>query len=180
MKTRLKKEAVAPIRTRAEAEAIVAAVADLTVEKLGLAADMDGRILSIKKYFAPLLKRSNDELAAAVAQLNGWANANPGEFGKARSIEFPAGVIGWRTGQPQLKTQRGWDWDRVLQALKFEHQCGYIRVKEEVNKEALLNTRVALGEDWLAFFGLKVSQAESFFVEPKLTPTDARATAAKS
>ena len=52
----------------------------------------------------------------------------------------------------------------------------YIRTKTEVNKQQILGDRETLGPSTLHQFGMSVTQAESFFIEPKVTDTDASQT----
>jgi phage host-nuclease inhibitor protein Gam len=98
-----------------------------------------------------------------------WAEANPREFGEGRSIQTVHGALGWRLGGPSLRTLTGWTWDRVKETLKAANAAGYLRVKEEVNKQNLLADRDAIGAEKLREIGVRVVQEESFFVEPNLT-----------
>jgi phage host-nuclease inhibitor protein Gam len=101
-----------------------------------------------------------------------WAEANPSEFGALKSLDVTHAVIGWRTGQPTLKTLAGWTWDRVLEKLNLVAASTYIRLKEEVNKAAILADRESLGAEKLRGMGMRVVQDESFFIEPKITETE--------
>ncbi len=51
-----------------------------------------------------------------------------------------------------------------------------VLVKEEVNKQSLLGDREQVGPDKLRLFGMRVTQSEDFYVEPKLTETEPRIT----
>ena len=116
-----------------------------------------------------------DELTATVQR---WAEAHPEEFGRLKSIEFPAGVIGFRTGSPKLKPLPKWTFDRVLDALRrTDTWRGYIRVKEEVDKEALLGAKLPATE--LRGMGLQILQEESFYLTPRLAETPARQVTAR-
>ena len=97
-----------------------------------------------------------------------WSEANPQEFGAVRSIETVHGTLGWRMGGPSLRTLPGWTWDQVKENLKAVSAMGYIRVKEEVNKQNLLADRETISAEKLRELGVRVVQEESFFVEPKL------------
>jgi phage host-nuclease inhibitor protein Gam len=130
---------------------------------------MDDQIQSIRQHYQAQLTAQNEAFEQKMQIARLWAEANPDEFGPARSIEALHGAVGWRTGQPALKTLAGWTFDRVLQTLKRAGTLAYIRVKEEVHKQNLLSDRDALGPEKLRQFGLRVVQEETFFVEPKLT-----------
>ena len=98
-----------------------------------------------------------------------WAARNPGEFGNRKSLPLTHGTIGWRVGNPTLKPLSGWTWDRVCEKLATtEGWMGYVRIKSEVNKEAILTDRDALPETDLKKMGVQVIRNEPFFIEPKL------------
>jgi phage host-nuclease inhibitor protein Gam len=90
-------------------------------------------------------------------------------------------LLGFRTGNPKLALiSRAWNWDKVLEKMSdcTSQLLGFIRLKEEVDKEGLLASYEPQ-PDVITLFrehGLKVVQDESFFVEPALTDTDARQT----
>ena len=134
-----------------------------------MTAAMDEQIQAVREQYEAQLAAQNADLDQRMTLARFWSEANPQEFGAARSIETVHGVVGWRTGQPALKTLPGWTFDRVLQTLKTMGVLGYIRVKEEVHKQNLLADREALGLEKLRELGLRVVQEETFFVEPKLT-----------
>lgn len=179
MKNRLTKSLSLVIRDRAEAETHVNTVAALVNTRRSVAASMDEKILTLKKAYEFELAKLDAQIKQGTDDLEAWAIANPAEFGKAKSIEFLAGRIGFRTGTPKLALlNRQWTWDKVLAAIqKFGFQ--FIRTKEEVDKEAILAFASAeadkprLDTKVLGPIGVKVTQGESFFVEPKLTEEQA-------
>jgi len=170
MKTNKNKNTQPVIRNREAMESLIGEIAALKNQQRLLTADMDGQIQSIRRQFEAQLAAQNEALDLKMEHARLWSEANPQEFGAARSIETVHGAVGWRTGQPALKTVPGWTFDRVLQTLKTAGASGYIRVKEEVHKQNLLSDREAIGAEKLRELGLRVVQEETFFVEPKLTP----------
>jgi phage host-nuclease inhibitor protein Gam len=169
MKTNRIKNTQPVIRTREALESLIGEIAALKNQQRLLTAAMDGQIQEIRGQYEAQLTVQNEALDEKVERARAWSEANPREFGAARSIETMHGVLGWRTGQPALKTLPGWTFDRVLQTLKSLGAPGYIRVKEEVHKQNLLSDREAIGAEKLREIGLRVVQEETFFVEPKLT-----------
>jgi phage host-nuclease inhibitor protein Gam len=169
MKTNRIKNTQPVIRTREALESLIGEIAALKNQQRLLTAAMDGQIQEIRGQYEAQLAVQNEALEQKMEHARVWSEANPQEFGAARSIETVHGVLGWRTGQPALKTLPGWTFDRVLQTLKSMGAPGYIRVKEEVHKQNLLSDRDAIGPEKLREIGLRVVQEESFFVEPKLT-----------
>lgn len=86
-------------------------------------------------------------------------------FSKKKSLETVHGLIGFRTGTPKLKTAKGYTWASVLNLLKAL-KPGYVRTKEEPNKEALLTDRDKLKGE-MDTLGIEVVQEETFFIELK-------------
>lgn len=172
MKIRISKSLSLVIRDRAEAETHVNTVAALVNERRGIAAAMDEKILNLKQEYELELANLDAQIKVGTDNLEAWAIANPAEFGKAKSIEFLAGRIGFRTGTPKLALlSRAWNWERVTAAVQ-SLLPNFIRNKPEVDKEAIIAQRVEL-EEFLPSVGVKVTQGESFFVEPKLTEEQA-------
>jgi phage host-nuclease inhibitor protein Gam len=172
-KNRIKKSLAAVITTREEAETRMRDLALAANLKVTLVADMDDQILMIKGRYEEDIAEQDAKIKAATADLEAWALAHPEEFGKRKSIEFLSGVLGFRTGTPKLElSSRKWNWKSVTEAVE-EFLPNFIRSKPEVDKDAILGQRDELAE-MLPQVGLKVTQGESFFVEPKLTDPVAR------
>jgi len=169
------------IQTRAAMEELVGEIAALTIEQRKLTAEMDRQVQAVReKYDVHLgeLKKLVEE-KTTVAQA--WAEANPAEFGKRKSIDFMHGQVGFRTGTPKLATLKKWTWLMVQKALGLTTWgIGYIRTKETVDKEALLASysQKLLSPEDVHSIGLEVVQEESFFVEPRLTEVETRSVAA--
>ena len=175
-KNRIKVPALKVPATRAEMEELAGRIAQLKIEVQSITASMDRQIANIREALAPGLGELESQIAAAMESARAWADANPGEFGKAKSIDMTQAVIGFRTGQPQLKRLSGWTWDRVMEKLRTPGWSAFIRSTEEIDKQALLNERKTIGADRLREAGVRVVQEETFFVEPKLTDVETRET----
>jgi phage host-nuclease inhibitor protein Gam len=160
------------VRSREAMESLVAEITALKNNQRLLTAQMDSQIQNIRQFYEPQLASQSQSLEEKIELARSWAEANPDQFGTARSIEMVHGVVGWRLGQPALKTLAGWTWDRVKDALKAIGASAYIRTKEEVNKQNLLADRDVVGAGKLRQIGLRIAQEESFFVEPKLTAVE--------
>ena len=170
MKNRITKRLPA-VRSRAEMENLVGDIASFKNEEQALKAEMDKRIQEVRTSYEESLARLADEINLRMPAAEEWARANPAEFGKLRSIDMTHAEVGWRTGQPQLKTRSGWTWDRVLERLEaFAQYAGFIRVKKEVDKQAIIAARENLLPGDFEQMGVRVIQEESFYVDPKLTP----------
>ncbi len=158
------------IKTRTQAEDALREIAELTIARNAATGEMDARLVAVRSEFEPGLTSIEARLEEKTELLKNWAEANPGEFKEGlKSLSLTHGSLGWRTGLPSLKTLRGWTFDRVLEKIKgAAGLLKYIRTKEEVNKQGLINDRDILGPDGLRSIGVEVKQEESFFVEPTL------------
>lgn len=174
MTDRIKLKTAAP-RTREEMEQLVGDIAALKIEERRLKAEMDAKLKALKDDYLKQLAGITDSLAPKMGRALAWAEANPEDFDKRRSIEMLHGVIGWRMNTPSLKTLSGWTWERVLEVMgKLPGMFAYIRTKQEVNRQALVADRDQVGTDGFRAIGLRVIQEEEFFVDPKLTEAEKR------
>ena len=77
------------------------------------------------------------------------------------------GRVGFRLCTPKLKTLPKWRWEDVLDKAKTILP-DYVRVKEELNKEGLLDARHEENvAPYLNVIGVFVDQDEKFYVELK-------------
>lgn len=167
------------IKSRAEMEALVGEICALKINESKLKADMDDEIKAVREDYESDLSDTADRLNVRMQAAQAWAENHPAEFGKLKSIEMTHGVVGWRIGQPQLKTLAGWTWDRVLERLQqVKAYAGFIRTKLEVDKQSILALRESLLDGDLKNMGVRVVQDESFYVEPKTTKVENRETMA--
>ena len=174
MKTRIKIKMQTPA-TREEAEAVMNELALAENNKRHISTVLDREILAAQERVAPALAQCEEVIREKSAALKAWAEANPHLFSKRKSIDLLAGTLGFRTGTPKLALlNKQWNWETVTEAVQH-FLPNFIRNKPEVDKEAILGQRE---EEIIKFTlpkcGLKVTQGESFFVEPNLTETEAQ------
>jgi phage host-nuclease inhibitor protein Gam len=143
-------EALAEIRQ--EEQFVAAREADKAGELQGIQAHYDGVI-------QPALQR-RDALAKALEEFVGFRR---GELGPGKSRDLNHGRVGFRLGQPALKTLARWTWAKVLECLIHQRARTYIRVRHEVDREALI--RSGLDNEALKGFGVRVAQEERFYYE---------------
>ena len=88
-------------------------------------------------------------------------------FCKRRSMHTIYGTLGFRLGNPKLKTLRGNTWSMVLDRLK-QQLPEYVRLNEEPAKDLLLADRNKESvAPFLRELGLQVVQDELFFIDIK-------------
>lgn len=160
--------------TRVKPQPIIA-----TLENLDAVDEALARIAGFKRHIALLETGMNEDidkvkLAAArecepvrqqLADLEQsvlrYAEAHKAElFTVRKSMELSFGIIGYRQST-KLKTLAKWTWERVLGVLREREARQFIRVKEEVDKEALKT----LAPEALAEIGVKAVAEDSFYYE---------------
>ena len=177
---RLKTQIEPVIQTRDDAEAAMNELALTVNNQRRIITQRDKEILGITEQWANKLAEISDEIKTLTEQLRVWADTNSDQFPKDRkSIELASGKLGFRTGTPKLALySRSFTWDKVLGFIRSK-MPEFIRTKEEVDKEAILGGYSMSGDKPkadadLRSVGLRVTQDESFFIEPDLTTFEQR------
>ncbi len=168
---KLTPRAVPVPQSREQVEALVREICEAKTEERIAKAEMDTEIRAIKECYEQRLSGISEELTPMVEAVHAWAEAHPQDFAGKKSLELLHGIVGWRVSPPAIKPMRGYTWSAVLDRLKALARGEYIRVKEEVNKDALLAARES--EDLRGLY-CQVEQADEFFIDPKLTSVSAR------
>jgi phage host-nuclease inhibitor protein Gam len=173
-KTRTK-TTVRPAIYREEVDMLLNQMFGGAINEQKLLAEKNRRIAEIEAEYAPALKEIAQDRADAHALIQQWAEANPKEFEKRKSIDTPFALFGFRTGTPKLALlSRKWTWKSVLASLLLVGK--YIRRVPEVDKETVLADyaakKVTAAE--LAPVGLKVTQEEGFFIDLKVEQAETR------
>ncbi|MEI8289838.1 MAG: host-nuclease inhibitor Gam family protein [Verrucomicrobiota bacterium] len=165
------------ITSRLDAEAAMNDLANTANNRRKFIAELDSLKLKLEEKYAAPIAACDADIKAKSDALRAWAEANPAEFGKRKSLDFAAGTLGFRTGTPKLKLLPRWTWVHVL--IEIQNRAfNFIRNTPEVDKEAILTfyasatDKPTVEAKVLAPIGVKVVQDESFFVEPKLTDTE--------
>ncbi len=154
---------------QAEAHFADFATTDAKINQLN--AKMDVELTKIREKYQDKLAELGEQREAAFEQLQHFAITNPDYFVKKKSVEMAHGTIGFRTGTPSLKTLKGYTWAAVLNLVK-NYLPEFVRTKEDVNKEALIDRRDEDDiKDNLTRCGMKIEQSEGFYVEPKKEAT---------
>ena len=167
MATRQKKTLIQGITAEQANDAFAQyAKADAQINKIN--ADIELQCAKIREKRADELTRLSDEREKAFDTLQAYAVGNQAElFTKKKSLDMAHGTIGFRTGNPKLKTMKGFTWASALNLVR-EFLPSFIRTTEEIAKDKLLADRdtEGMGEK-MAQCGITVTQDETFYVEPK-------------
>jgi phage host-nuclease inhibitor protein Gam len=164
------------IRSRADLEVLTREVAELTLARNKQQIELDQAITKLREGYELIFTDLDQQLALKTESARAWAEANPAEFRGLKSLDLTHAVIGFRTGQPQLKPLRGQTWASILDLVKIRLGAKWLRIKEEVNREKIIADRKMITNDGLTALGLKIVQDESFYIEPKLDQPENRQT----
>lgn len=111
-----------------------------------------------------------DRASALQGNIEAYCVEHKDEFEKRRVKELVHGVVGFRTSPPKVMLlNRKYNWKTVLELLKRLRLSRFVRVQEEVDKEALLAASASkeITDEKLAAAGMKIDQGEQFVVEIK-------------
>lgn len=145
-----------------EADATLAAIAgrkrQLELLKLSAAEEVEAVKLRLAAESEPV-KEEIEQLEQSLSRFVDVSRAtlfNP----RKKSIALGFGTIGFRLST-SVKTKSKWTWERVLCALRDADMRDCIRIKEEVDKEALRG----LAPDQLSEVGVRLVSEDVFFYE---------------
>ena len=164
-KTAKTKTAAAPAaQTREEVERLIESIGADQRQLQRLEADLGDTLAAAKKAAEAKALPLKALIADSQDRVARWCEANRSDLtraGKTKTVEFTTGTVSWRHRPPAV-TLRGVD--DIIDFLKnAKGGLSYLRVKEEVNKEALL----ASPQFAATVPGVKIGSAgEDFIVEP--------------
>lgn len=138
--TRLKTKAQVYVpQSKDEAAADIRKIGDLQREALRATTEMNDAIANITQRFQPRLDALNDQIRTLQEGVQGYCEAHRIELtdgGKVKTANLITGEVQWRQRPPSVSVRGS---DAVLEMLKRLGLTRFIRSKEEVNKEAILN-----------------------------------------
>lgn len=156
--------------SRDDVIALVARIGELERERQRMVADADERLSAIKQTLGHALEPIAAELEDARKAVQAYAEAHREDLtngGKTKTVAFTTGEIGWRQRPPSVSVRAA---DTVIETLKRMGLNRFVRVKEEVNKEAIL----AEPEAARGIAGLAITVGvEDFFIVPAETEVEA-------
>lgn len=176
-----------PIESESEFRALVNQIAKLESEHLAIAARRDRAVQRINARYAVKLAPLDDEIDAMLARADAYAELHRTQLlpKDKKSVDLACATFGWRTGNRTVKiTPKTISEEDVISALKIAGLGAYVRTCEEIAKDKILAdckddlTLAAAnpatpGEDKsqpvpLAQVHLKITQSETFYIEPKV------------
>jgi phage host-nuclease inhibitor protein Gam len=156
-------------KTREEFDAAVNQAAALQTEMRTLTAKRDKLVQRAQGLFAEGLKTREQQLKGLVALAEKYAEKHREELlpAKAKSAATELATFGFRLGNPTLSLlNKKCSWLGVVLACKALKFPNFIRTIEEADKEAI--KAATLTDAQRSALGVKITQSETFFIEPKV------------
>lgn len=180
------------LRSRERAERTVREIIDAQIQREKLTATRDAAVAKVLAQHDPEIDAHTARIDRDFELLENWADENAEEFAGAKSIVLGGHRLGWRTGQPTVKTRGKLTFKTIVARLVEaggELKARFVREKPELNKEAVLElNRIASGtvlpagadamnpdeiesarqlaRAELKQLGVQVTQTEAFYLEP--------------
>jgi phage host-nuclease inhibitor protein Gam len=159
------------------ADAAIGHIREHTALADKLEAEKELFIKRIKDEYDPKIKDRRASAATCAKALKEFAEAHRAEFGATKSRQLSNGVIGFRQGTGTLETLKKMTWAKVLLTIRASRAWAakYLRVKEEVNKAAILDAirAGALKPADAQKMGVYMDVSEAFFYETNSEPAAA-------
>lgn len=146
-------------------QAVAEMIAEIGVLQRDLArieADMGDALAATKEQFEAAALPHRERIRLLTGGVQTWCEANREQLtqgGKVKTAAFASGEIAWRIRPPSVRITGA---EAVLDLLRRMNLARFIRQKEEVNKEAILNEPAAVAH----VAGISISQGEDFVVSP--------------
>lgn len=171
--TRVKKKVISNV-TLEQAQEASELYASKYLRLSTIEAKINEEVAKIKAKYNEEVAKLQEELKEPEQVLMVFAEEQKSNWSK-KSFELLHTVIGFRTGTPKVdKTKKGFSWDAIVELLKKNKSFKpFIRTKEEINKEAILQLREEVEADAKILNALKqeafieIKQDETVFVEVK-------------
>lgn len=132
-------------------------------ERVRIETAMNDKLAKIKEQFEEEAHPHNAEIERLKEGVKIWCAAHRGELtqdGKTKTANLSSGEISWRLRPPKVNASPV---AKVIEALKKMGLADrFLRVKEELDKEAILKEPAAVEH----VKGLTISQGEDFVIKP--------------
>ena len=168
MKTRTTRLRATTIMNRTDLENVLGRYAAAVIEADALKAELDRKVNELRAGYEERAAALGKRAEIFFADVEAYLANNPEEIPAGRkSLELLHGTVGYRTGNPTVRLPRGADEAALCEELRGAGLPGYVRTRDEINREAVLAADDDASET-LAAHGIKVTQTKDrFFIEIK-------------
>ena len=161
---RVKAAAIETPQTRDECDTWIGALGRAQRERVRIAAAMNDELAEVKARHEADAAPYTDEISRLTAGIQAFAEAHRDTLCKrgSKTVRLGLGTISWRTRPPKVSLRKV---EVVIESIKSLGLTQFLRVKEEVNKDAML----ADPERAKAIVGVSITSGEDFVVQPHET-----------
>lgn len=159
------KIAAAPVpvpQSRDQVSAEIREIGEKQRDLVRIQAMMNDQLAEVKERWEEQAQPLQARIDTLTQGIQIWSDANRDTLtqgGKTKTAAFPAGEIAWRLRPPSVRVTGA---EAVLDVLRRLGLTRFVRTKDEVNKEAILNEPEAVAH----VPGIAISQGEDFLVIP--------------
>ncbi|MGS4886116.1 host-nuclease inhibitor Gam family protein [Roseibium sp. MB-4] len=150
-------------QSKEDCDEMVRTLGDIRRDLARLEADMNDKLAETKDRFETKAEPLRDKAQELLDGIETWCAANRDNLtnnGKVKFAKLKNGEIRWRVRPPKVTVRAK---DAVLDALKELGLHRFVRTKEEIDKDAILEEPEAVK----SVKGISIgSQGEDFIVEP--------------
>ncbi|MDW7643417.1 MAG: host-nuclease inhibitor Gam family protein [Desulfuromonadales bacterium] len=149
-------------QSREECTEYIAEIGRLQRQRQRIEADLNDQIAAIKQQFEEQARPLADDIRQLSGGVQMWCEANRMDLtrdGKVKFANLASGEVKWRMRPPRVSL-RGTE--NIIDACKRLGLSRFVRIKEEINKEAML----AEPELAATLTGVTISQGEDFVIVP--------------
>lgn len=161
-KARLKRPAARVPQSREEVIANIRSLGDVQRELARTLADMNDEIAAVTEAFAADIEAARGRVKELQEGIQAWCEAHRAELcpGRAKTANLTTGEVCWRQRPPSVAVRGK---DAVIEALRNFGLLRFVRVTEELNKEAILAEPAAVA----GIAGITVTTGvEDFVITP--------------
>lgn len=153
--------------TRELAEQAMSAFAESANKISAIEAKMNQELQEVRERYSDNLNKLEAEKDEQVEVLEAYAYEQKDAWGKKKSQDLLHGTIGFRTGTPKVKFEKGFNTKSVTVILE-EHYPDYVRKVVELDKEKIIANREEDGFDAMCKKAhIEVIQEETFYAQSK-------------
>lgn len=163
--TRLKRPTMPVPQDADEVSSAILTIGENQREVARLTSEMNAQLSAIKTEYELRAAPHVEEIKQLGDGVHAFCEAHRVELtsdGKVKTAKFSTGECSWRLNPPKVVIKRGIGLDTIFELLRARRLKRFIRVKEELDKEAILSepgTVTGMTE-------ISVEQSEQFVVKP--------------
>ena len=163
VKGALRKKTYQAAQNPEDAAELIKLLGEKRREILRIEHSMNDEIAETKQRYEDRALPLKGEVAEIIAAVQAWAETNRAELtrdGKIKTVKLPTGEFNWRARPPRVSLRGK---DKIIAALKGLGLSRFIRVSEDIDKEAILKEKEVARQ----IQGVTISSAgEDFAIAP--------------